>query len=60
MWSDVDFLRKEIARIEALLVGRKANNYGEYEELQYDLASLLGELQEQESKLWMQLNRSAS
>lgn len=60
MWTDIDFLRKEITRIEALVVGRRASNYGDDVELQYDLRNLLQELEGVESKLWTQLNRSAS
>lgn len=59
MWNDIDFLRREVARIEMALAGRNANNY-DCDDLRYDLVNFLEELEEQESKLWTQLSRSAS
>lgn len=59
MWNDIDFLRKEVARLERLLAGRHENNR-DCEELQYDLGNFWKELEEQESKLWNALSRSSS
>jgi hypothetical protein len=59
MWNDIDFLRAEISRIEAQLAARNANSY-DCDELRYDLSNFIEELESLESKLWTQLNRSAS
>lgn len=57
MWNDIDFLRREVARLEQLLVVSGRHHYWD-DDLRYNISELLEELEDQESKLWNALSRS--